>query len=438
MRTEGKTVEELAALASFLAGRREAILATWGELVASDPSMVTASSLSFHHFQDLIPDVLENFEDRLRTAGLDSAGLESEEHERVVDHGLHRWKQGFSLHELTREWTHLQLSVQAELERYDLAHRELPPAVMPTARRIWTELCCQGIDASVAQYARLQQTEAAGRLQDLESALETLREMEHRRAESWHEAAHDLRGSVGLVTTTTSILAEDGVPEALRAMALRTLQSSVSSLHQLLEDLMSLARLEAGRERRCLEAFDAAALLDELGESLRPLAHERGLFLRAAGPATLAAEGDPAKVRRIVLNLALNALRYTDQGGVTLSWGETRERDVDRWFVRLEDTGPGLHLAPGPPVARELEYATDLAREVEQKAGDPHGVEPVPGSASSAPIPATGQQPGEGIGLSIVKRLCELLEASLEVVTEAGKGTTFQVVLPRRYGSSRE
>jgi signal transduction histidine kinase len=309
---------------------------------------------------------------------------------------------------------------------------------MATARRLWAEVCGEGISESVAQYAKLQQAEAEGHLLDLQQALGQLKELDRRRAESWHEAAHDLRGNVGLVTTTTSILADPKAPEPLRAKAVAILQSSVSSLHQLLQDLMSLARLEAGREHRVVAPFDAAALFRNLGESLQPLAQERGLFLEVGGPEPFPVEGDATKVQRIVQNLALNALGYTVQGGVRLAWAESRESDVERWLIRIEDTGPGLHFAPGSPMVRNLKEGTDLAREVEEDAPPGAPVEPVAGSSSSPALPEVPpayRPPGEGIGLSIVKRLCELLEAGLEVSTEAGKGTTFQVSLPRRYES---
>ena len=257
-------------------------------------------------------------------------------------------------------------------------------------------------------------------------------QLERQRAVAWHEAAHDLRGNVGILTTSTAILTQDDVPPRLRAKAMETLQTSVSFLLQLLEDLMSLARLEAGREQRRLETFDAAAHLRELCSSLEAVAHERGLFVKAGGPASLTVEGDPAKVQRIVQNLALNALKYTVSGGVTVTWGETRENDTDRWRIRIQDTGPGLHDAIGSPIASELKAATDTARRVERE--DPRGgFEPVAGPNSPAGGPP-GQARGEGIGLSIVKRLCELLDASLELASTP-EGTAFQIVLPRRYGS---
>jgi signal transduction histidine kinase len=238
---------------------------------------------------------------------------------------------------------------------------------------------------------------------------------------------------VGLVTTTAAIFSEKEAPEALRAKALGRLQSSVSSLHELLEDLLSLARLEAGQEQRHIEPFDAAARLRELCATLEPAAHERGLFLHCEGPETLSVEGDAAKMQRIVQNLALNALKYTASGGVTVSWSEAWGDDNDRWQIRIQDTGPGLRAALATPLGLKLTEATGLARAVEDRKGE-ETEGPVPDPASPAVPPGSFQPPGEGIGLSIVKRLCELLDAGLEVAT-AGKGTVFQVVLPRRYSS---
>ena len=426
--THRRIVEELSTLADHLTGRREALIQDWEKAVEDDPELTTVSSLSVTHFRDLMPLVLESFEERLRTTGFDESILASEEKDRVIEHGVHRWEQGFSLRELVREWQHLQLVVQEELERYDADNPDVAPATLAAARRLWTLTCGEGIAESITQYTRLQQTEAEGRLCDLQQALVQVTELERRRAESWHEATHDLRGNVGLVSTTTTILASSDVPEPLRAKAFFILQSSVSSLHQLLEDLTSLARLEAGRDYRSVEPFDAAALLRSLGESFLPLARERGLYLEMKGPQPFPVEGDATKVRRIVQNLVLNALRYTAEGGVRLEWTESLETDVERWVIRVEDTGPGLHA----PIVAELKEGTDLARKVEDQAPPGSPVQPVVESAGPSG-PAIDYRPGEGIGLSIVKRLCELLEAGLEVSTGAGKGTIFQISLPRRY-----
>jgi hypothetical protein len=93
----------------------------------------------------------------------------------------------------------------------------------------------------------------------------------------------------------------------------------------------------------------------------------------------------------------------------------------------VRDTGPGI---PGSPIAGELREATVGAVKAEEDESS-QGVEPAPEQGTNARPPV--QRPGEGIGLSIVKRLCELLDAGLELASGA-EGSLFQVVLPRRYG----
>jgi signal transduction histidine kinase len=431
-----KANEQLAALASHLTGRRACILKAWRHAVERDPKLPTAPTLPRIQLRDHIPEILDTFEGMLQArTGEERVASRVEQQESAADHGMHRWQQGYQLHEVTREWGHLHLCLVDELERYAAAHPELETSVMPTARRALARLCNEGISESTSQYFRLQQTEAAGRVRDIEQALAYLNELDQQRAEFWRQAAHDLRGTVGVVKTTTTALALKGVPETTRAQLIKMLQGGVSSLHILLDDLMNLARLEAGHEQRHVGSFDAALLLSELSANMQSLARERRVFLKTNGPATLPVDGDAVKVRRIAQNLLLNALKYTDQGGVTVTWGDSRENDPERWMFCVHDTGPGFDASPGVPLAGALKAATADAQELEEKPDSlSSAAEAVPVSrcSRSEPRPVRGKA-GEGIGLSIVKRLCDLLDGSLELESTVGKGTTFRVLLPRRY-----
>lgn len=430
--TDPETHSELADLASYLSSRRQAILEGWRLAVLGDAGLETAAQISVLHFENLIPKILDKFEQRLRTAS--GRPPSPSEEQSSFEHGTHRWQEGYSIQEMVREWGHFQICVTDEIELYGLTRPGVPAHVPAFARRLWLMLCNEGISKSVEEFNRLQRSEAEGVFQDLQQAVTELRDLDRQRAEIWHEAAHDLRGNVGLVTTTTSILTEAGVPETLRTRAFTLLQSNVTSLQSLLEDLLSLARLEAGREELQLQTFDASALLQDMGATLGLLAQEKGLYLHTDGPESLIVEGDPAKIRRILQNLTLNALKYTEHGGITLSWGTTRERDIERWLIRVRDTGPGMPFAPGGPVTAELREATRTSKKVEERAGK-KDVEPVT-FFPPAFLPDGFQRPGEGVGLLIVKRLCELLQATIEVASAPGEGTVFQVVLPRDYGRS--
>ena len=199
---------------------------------------------------------------------------------------------------------------------------------------------------------------------------------------------------------------------------------------------MDQARLEAGHERRQITHFDVAAVLKEFCDTTRPLAAEKELFLVAKGSTPLMVEGDAAKIQRIVQNLVLNALKVTERGGVKVTWEPSDNERRPQWSLCIQDTGPGFKRGAANPLERALKRATDEAHEVEKKNLAP--VQPNP-QADSAPTLASltllrGQVPaGEGIGLSIVKRLCEMLDASLELESSEGEGTTFRIVFPRRY-----
>jgi signal transduction histidine kinase len=429
-------VEQLSALASELLARREMILEAWRTLEdVSSPERTIASSLSRAQFNDHIPAVLDCLAHTIQAwPGEQDAAGDQRQAERVCEHGLQRWQQGYQLRELIREWGFLQMTVNAELERYAAAHPELVPSVMPTARRVWAQLCADGVTESATQYWRLHQAESAGHVSDLERALAALRNLEHARAETWRTAAHDLRGSVTVVKGAAGLLKDTESGREERIEVADILSKSVSSLTDMLNDLLSLARLEAGHEQREVADFDAATLLRDFCTTSQTIATDRGLFLKMDGPGSLPVSGDKTKVVRILQNLLLNAVKYTQRGGVSVTWGLDETRDTDRWTFSVQDTGPGIDEAVAAPLAQEIRVATEVANEAKEASTDRRrdmGSARTLQSASEA-LPGS-QQPGEGVGLSIVKRLCELLDASLELATKEGHGTTFRVILPRRY-----
>ena len=435
--TESRAREQLRALAAHLLERREVILVAWR--AAGEPAVERsiASSLSRAQFNDHVPAVLDCLAHTIEAwPDPETVAAGETQTQRVCEHGLQRWQQGYQLRELIREWGHLQICVADELERYSARYPELEPSVMPAVRRAWAQLCADGVTDSATQYWRLHQAESAGHVNDLEQALAALQTLERSRAEAWRTAAHDLRGSVTVVKGATTLLQDAGsaLSEPVRVEVADMLGKSVASLHEMLTDLLSLARLEAGHEQRELTTFDAALLLRDFCTASQTAATDRGLFLKMDGPRTLPVEGDKAKVLRIVQNLLLNAIKYTPQGGITVTWGLDKGRDTDRWTFSVQDTGPGIDENASAPLAQELHDATKASDDATAASTDRRSdIAPAVTVASeSDPLPQS-QQPGEGVGLSIVKRLCELLDAGLELATKPGQGTTFRVILPRSY-----
>ena len=430
------TSEQLAALSDLLAARREAILAAWRKLDRADPEQKTGRSLTLGQFLDHIPAILDAYEFKLRSrpGGADARVADADKKEEGVKHGLHRWQQGYRLKELISECGHFQHCVFEELGKIVAGHPELEEATLLEAHRQLIHLINDTISESAGQYQRMQQAEAAGRVVDLMNALATVDEIEQRRAALIHQAVHDLNSDVLGVSMAATMVGRTALTEADRVESAAFLQRAVQGLTTMLGELMELARLEAGQEKRKLAAFDAAELLAELCEGNQPFARERNLFLKTEGPLHLAVEGDADKLRRLAKNLLVNAIKYTEDGGVTVSWGEEKEN----WWLMVKDTGPGMAADSSQSLKAGLQEATASAKESDEKSaaskGETSQVLAAPGDTAFR-TKAAHNQPGEGIGLSIVKRLCELLDASLEIASSAETGTTFRVVLPRRYGS---
>ncbi len=177
-----------------------------------------------------------------------------------------------------------------------------------------------------------------------------------------------------------------------------------SSVHllQLINEVLTYARVEAGRESIHLEPVDVAALVRETAVLLEPLAAEGGLRLQVRVPEeALEVETDLAKVRQILLNLLSNAVKFTKRGEV-----EVRLEEVEGWVVlTVRDSGIGI----GP------EHLERIFEPFWQ-------AEPV----------NTRRSGGTGLGLSVTRNLAQLLGGEVEVESTPGAGSTFTVRLPIR------
>jgi signal transduction histidine kinase len=429
---------DLAGLARHFNSHREAILLAWRTAVKKDPRLNTSDALPRGDLYDHIPALLVMFSRQLANPAADNSQRTSAvAHKSAAAHGLQRWQQGYDLREVTSELGKLNECMVAELQDYSAANPELSRVAVATAHRIWAALCSTGFEESVGQYFQLQQQEAAGHVRDLESALVDIRSIEQQRGDLWRQAAHDLRGNLGVVASATVGLTNSKLRESSRDDFVRILMRNVTSLHHLLDDVTSLARLQAGREERRIEPIDVSSIMQQLCEGIGPLAQQRHLFLNCDGPPGFAADGDAIKIRRIAQNLILNAVKYTREGGITVKWGDSDASDAKRWQLCVVDTGPGLHTRSGEPLAAALERPdhSPLPCDSVQDANTTPAQHTDHPRAQAEAGNSQREGAGEGIGLSIVKRLCDMLDATIELKSEPNVGTSFRILFPRHYNS---
>ncbi len=272
-----------------------------------------------------------------------------------------------------------------------------------------------GMDITALKQAEQQQENW---LKELERSQESLQDVERmrqhirERGEFLRATSHDLRGSFGVISGAASLLNLMDTEEE-RAQMLTMLNRNLRQVTQQLTQLLDYSRLESGQEQVQIQPFDASEMMRELGESVQPIASERGLSVVVEGPEQLPANNDSVKVRRIAHNLLLNALAYTKTGSVTIRWEQNEPADPDmagNWQFSIQDTGPGLS-------------AKTRAQLLGQD--DAGGRPPSAGSGSA------GAASGEGIGLVIVRQLVKLLNARIDADSKTGMGTLIRVTFPQ-------
>jgi PAS domain S-box-containing protein len=210
-------------------------------------------------------------------------------------------------------------------------------------------------------------------------------------------ASHDLRQPVQALRLLNGSLG-DCVHEPALAELVSHQARAIGSMDELLMGLLDLSRLEAGMIKPRQAAFDIADMLRDLHQETAAQAVERGLTLEIdARPAPV--RNDPGLVRQILRNLLSNAIKFTDRGSVRLACA----RDGNLVSVEIADTGPGI---PDGARAQVFDEFFRVPRE------DGRTID------------------GHGLGLSIVRRLVDLLGLRLEWETQPGRGTRFRLELP--------
>jgi signal transduction histidine kinase len=216
--------------------------------------------------------------------------------------------------------------------------------------------------------------------------------------------SHDLRTPLTAIIGYVDLM-EMGVPDPLPEASrerLQRIRTSATHLRYLLNELLIFARLDAGREELRLRDVDLREIARETAAVVEPLANERELQFRLDLPETsIPLRTDPDKVRQVLLNLAGNAVKYTQRGEVHVQV----EMAGGGATIRVRDTGVGI--------ARE--HLTRI-------------FEPFWQVDSSR----RGRDGGTGLGLSVVRRLVQLLDGTISVESAVGVGSTFTVTLPHR------
>ena len=214
--------------------------------------------------------------------------------------------------------------------------------------------------------------------------------------------SHELRTPINALIGYTALMLDRiyGDLTAKQVEGLTRIQASAQHLLALINDILDLARIEAGKTPVRLEASELRPLLVEVSEQMEPLVKRKSLEFRVSIddhiPVVLT---DPTKVKQIVLNLLSNAVKFTNRGHVSFVASTVGGELV----VQVSDSGIGIK-------PQNLNVIFEEFRQVDQSRTREYG--------------------GTGLGLSITRKLVSLLGGDLSVESEYGQGTTFIVKLP--------
>jgi hypothetical protein len=218
--------------------------------------------------------------------------------------------------------------------------------------------------------------------------------------------SHELRTPLNAIIGYSEMLQEEVADLGQTALVpdLGKIHTAGRHLLALINDVLDLSKIEAGKMELLLEDFDVQAMVDEVATTVRPLIDKNSNRLEVHCPPEVGGmRGDLTKVRQMLLNLLSNASKFTSDGRIDLEVARERDHGEEEVVFRVRDTGIGM---TPEQQQRVFEAFSQAEASTSRKFG------------------------GTGLGLAISKRFCEMMGGGIELESEPGKGSTFTIRLP--------
>ncbi len=300
------------------------------------------------------------------------------------------------LRDVTDEVSHGRTDVRAELNTGD-EFEELARSLNRMLRHL--------IDT---QFALLSANEILDRKVDEQAQLNlNLHEMNQVKSEFLANMSHELRTPLNSIIGFSEILERAKGLEDKQQRFASNIRRSGRLLLDLINDILDLAKLEAGQTEVNPSEFQVDQMVNQLCDMVRPLAESKSIQMALTIEENLPPVfQDQIKIRQILTNLLSNAIKFTPEGGrINVFAGRN---DTDQLILKVDDTGVGI-------AENDQEIVFEKFRQ---------------GPSAIGRDTLTREVPGTGLGLSIVKEICILLGGGIELESEVGKGSGFTVTLP--------
>ncbi len=218
--------------------------------------------------------------------------------------------------------------------------------------------------------------------------------------------SHELRTPLNAIVGYSEMLQEEATEQQLHSFSsdLEKINASGRHLLALINDILDLSKIEAGKMELYLESFDLNALIDDVASTIRPMVEKNSNELRIERAIDLGGmRADLVKVRQALYNLLSNAAKFTQDGSITLN-ADRQRMDGEEWIVfQITDTGIGLSAEK---IVRLFQDFTQADASTTRKFG------------------------GTGLGLALTRRFCQMMGGDVTVQSVDGEGSTFTIKLP--------
>jgi len=258
-----------------------------------------------------------------------------------------------------------------------------------------------GAQTAIVAERRSVMAEQEALTERLESTVEALRSASAAKSDFVASMSHEFRTPLSAILGFSELMGgepRDGDRVTVPVEWVDHIHRGGQHLLALVNDVLDLARVEAGRLDLRPEAIEVASAVTEAVNGLRPLADRKGIRIET-GVSLLTVVADRGRFRQILYNLVSNAIKYTPDGGHIRVAASQRDGEIR---VSVADNGVGIDPKDHENVFEEF-----------RQVGDP-----------------ADRQPGTGLGLAVTKRLAEAHDGRIELVSAMGQGSTFTLVLP--------
>ncbi|MDD1743791.1 MAG: ATP-binding protein [Methanomassiliicoccales archaeon] len=286
------------------------------------------------------------------------------------------------------------------LEDFDAEKHKVEQANLGMAREIAER---KRLEAQLAEHRDHLEELVEQRTGELQTANIKLQELDRLKSMFIASMSHELRTPLNSIIGFTGILLQGlaGEMNEEQRRQLAIVKGSANHLLSLINDVIDISKIEAGKMEVSIAPFDLSALVREVAATFSQAAQTKGLRIAVSGPDSLEAESDDRRVRQVLVNLVANAIKFTDRGSVEIA---LRMRDGGA-EVSVRDTGIGIRQE-------------DLSRLF---------------GAFSQVITEGRPREGSGLGLYLSKKIADLLGGQIGADSKFGVGSVFNFTLPLRH-----